>query len=143
MKIKYLWIPVIAALCMALPACSEDEPEILPAEFKIPSGCVPDIAQDQIVVISDNATLGKVFDENIGRLPAVDFKNCSLMLVTGVSNYGIRDIAPIITKSETGYTLDITVSQTFATVMQPWTIGYRIPKDTEADDIGLTISYIL
>lgn len=133
---------LLLLLCCICLSCSDDNDSSI-SRYDIPAGLYPDIEKDDVVIIDSDAAFREAFAKTEGSLPAINFRERNLLLVSGVSTYGITDVNSRFVKDGEKYRLTIAVGQNLTTVVEPWCIGYRIPKNLNTGDISLTISYSL
>lgn len=133
---------LLLLLCCICLSCSDDNESSI-SRYDIPSGLYPDIEKEAVVIIDSDAAFKEAFAKTEGSLPAINFREWNLLLVSGVSTYGITDVNSRFVKDGEKYRLTIAVGQNLTTVVEPWCIGYRIPKNLNTVDINLTISYSL
>ncbi len=142
MKTRLLACIVAAAACVTAVSCSDNEPIKRPVQFDLPAGLTPDIARNEVVVFHTQPELDAAFGSEAAKLPKVDFKNASLAMATGLSDYGIISLDHSMTADgDGGYVLDVTVTENFATVVLPWTIAYIMPKGVSEGDISLHVTH--
>ena len=97
-----------------------------------------DISCDTIVLVNDNKHL-KTICENA---PAIDFSKQSLLLVSGISTYGIDTIITgFNSRKNSIYTLDINIIQYFTLMAQGWQQKYLVPKTNTLENISVNICY--
>lgn len=123
-------------------SCNDDKESSI-SRYNIPYSLQPDIEKDAIVIIDSEAAFREAFVNTESSLPAINFKDSNLLLVSGVSSSGISELDTDFIKDGSKYRLNIEVEQNYATVVQPWCIGYRIPKDLKRGDVVLNIKYSL
>jgi hypothetical protein len=64
-----------------------------------------------------------------GNVPEIDFSNNSLIVINGISRYGIHHLAKQLTQiSNKEYTLYVEITLNDAPVLENWTVCVLIPK---------------
>lgn len=132
----------LTLLLSSLCSCSDAGSIKTARPYELPESSLPAAADDGMVLVTSEGMLEQVFGEEATALKPVDFKRCNLLLARGVSNYGIADLDHMLIEKDGLYTLCIDIRQNLLTVMQPWSVGYLVPKNVSAADIRLALDYI-
>ena len=137
---------LLTGALLLLPGC-EKEKNIEAEKETTDSVCFKDISKelsfcdiscDTIVLVNDNDHL-KTICENA---PAIDFTKHSLLLVSGVSTYGIDTIITgFYSRENSIYTLDINIIQYFTLMAQGWQQKYLVPITNTLENISVNIKY--
>lgn len=140
-KISLLMLILAACIfgCTGMAGCSDD-PAYLPSRYEIPSGVVPDIPSEEVVIVSNKQDFNSIFGENEDRLKPVTFDNKALMVATGISNTGISDVT--YSYSEDTGIFKIVIHKGLTTSAERWSAGYLVRKGTKASDVQLSIEYV-
>ena len=131
---------IILLLLTCLSSCMNNDPISdfnCPVEYDIPNGPHLSDHNGEILLINNDWELKAVFAEDYTLLKPVDFHNYRILIIKGHSPYGIESIDHELHDNN----LTINISQTIATVVEPWTVAYIIPRDINPADIKISINY--
>ena len=121
-------------------ACTGGEKEGGPRDYAIPAGVAAHVESDTVVIISSQQQFSNAFGEAGTKLPAVNFDESALAVVTGEADHPIMEVSTtIISRLTKGWDLKIVVKHGNGGAPQPWTVAYLVPCGTKASDIRLRI----
>ena len=84
-------------------ACTGGEEEGLPADYSIPAGVAAHVKSDTVVIIKSQQQFSNAFGEAGTKLPAVNFDESALAVVTGMAPHPVTELsASIISRLTTG-----------------------------------------
>ncbi len=119
---------IILLLLPCLSACMNNDPISdfnSPVEYDIPKGIHLSDHNGEILLINNDWELKTVFAEDYPQLKPVNFHNYRVLIINGYSTYGIESIDHKLHDNN----LTINISQTIATVIEPWSVAYIIPPE--------------
>ena len=131
---------IILLLLPCLSACMNNDPISdfnSPVEYDIPKGIDLSDHNGEILLINNDWELKTVFAEDYPQLKPVNFHNYRVLIINGYSTYGIESIDHKLHDNN----LTINISQTIATVIEPWSVAYIIPRNINPADIKISINY--
>lgn len=142
MKKIFLLITLVCSFCIS---CGNDSDKIsVISEYEIPRDCKADVEDGKVIIINNKKDFKKAFADSYDskQLKDMNFNNANLLVVSGVSPNQISKMSKQFLSVDGEYKLAITIEETMATALEPWTIGYLVPKDMKSSDVKLTIKYI-
>jgi hypothetical protein len=95
-----------------------------------------------LIVINSKSEWGDYINCTAGDFPDIDFSKHSLLLACGQTTSGITAISKKISKSATGYVLELGIEQNDATVAQRWQIALVISKLSPESNIDLKVNTV-
>jgi hypothetical protein len=94
---------------------------------------------NKLIVINSKSELENYINCAKGDFPDIDFSKRSLLLVCGQAPNGITAISKKLSKSATGYILELGIEPNDATVSERWQIALVINKLSSESDIELNV----
>ena len=100
----------------------------------------PVLSPEELTVIRTVAELEALIGEADAATKSALKHQHSILLVSGTSDYGIHKIEKQLTyKGGGNYLFEIDITQTFATVIEPWTVAVLVPAIPEGANITLSV----
>lgn len=131
---------ILPAICFFL-ACACNNGHILDfdssIEYSIPQGIHPAVSDEDILLINNDRELKYAFPNNYSLLKPIDFHSYRVLILKGLSTYGIESIDHQLHDKN----LAVNITQTIAAVIEPWTVAYLIPRHINPTDIKISIHY--
>lgn len=138
MKMRFNVLLVVLVLLLSFFACSSDDEtiQVVTTDLVLPEGAVlkADLEHEKVYVISSYDDLTKHIEIKEGvDFPKINFKQETILLISGVSNYGIESKSYAFFEDDKNYTLDVNIKRTAATVMENWCFVIKVARSLDKD----------
>ncbi len=138
---KFINAFLIAVLMLSLTGCEKnDESAMNYVDVSLPKDCTIPIDENTPFVVGSMAEFRQLCPD-MDLQQNIDFNIYNLVLVKGVSNYGIHQMTDDVIISGNSCVIRIKLEQNVATVVETWYYAVLLSKDI--DDIALDIIYSL
>ena len=143
MKKIFLLLTLVCSFCIG--CGNDDEGKITGiSEYEIPRHCKADVEDGKVIIINNKKDFKKAFADSYDskQLKDINFNNANLLVVSGVSPNQISKMSKQFLSVDDEYKLEITIQETGLTALEPWTVGYLVPKEIKSSDVELIINDI-
>lgn len=136
MKVRFIFMLLLAA--SALVSCNDDNETIEIESLIFPNGknYSTQCGVDGLVVISNANQADTLLGEYIA-----DFKREHLLVCGEIATYGIDYVETRMEVLGEKYILNIDVHTNLCCVMEPWCVGYVVPKNFNVNSVEYIVSY--